>query len=389
MSSSKPGPRGIGTSGRFFDRFREEVAGYAEGVHRLGDPAPAATLTSVPDAELRDFLASWNGAELFVDAYTVRPAAELELEEDVLWFGETSLGDRLGIEVGAGGRVLRLEEDTGEVLVEGSSFARWIEAVVVADGVLYDREGDWLEDVFSGDEDELAPAASAKREKKALKIDPDAPAPAWRLARAQERGGDPATARRTLEALVAAHDDFAWACFDLGRLQRRDGDLAVAEASFAAAAAAGERQGSELAGWFAAHAARVAAERRDEPARSQHAARALVLDPEVARAQRRAAQARVDEGNFEEARELCALALALTPRDLELAELSRRLAANAAPRAPEPPRPRLAPPVAAKKPAPQAAPKNPKANPKANPSPNPSADPSPKAKAKPAPPKRR
>jgi len=69
----------------------------------------------------------------------------------------------------------------------------------------------------------------------------------------------------------------------------------------------------------------MAVERGDEAARAQHAARALALDPEVARAQRRAAQARVDEGELDEARELVALAAALLPRDLEVAELVRRL----------------------------------------------------------------
>ena len=331
MSSSKKKPRpggGGGSARAFFDRFREEVAGYAEGVHRLGGPAAAAALAGVPDAELRDFLASWDGAELFIDAYTIRTAAELEREGAMLWFGETALGDQLGIDVDGGGRVVRLEEDTGELLVEGSSFARWLDATVVADGVLYDREGEWLDDVFDEDRDELAPAAAAKREKKALKLDPDAPAPAWRLAKAQERSGDAASARKTLEALVTRAGDFAWAWFDLGRLRRADDEGEAAEAAFVAAADAGARQGSELAGWFAAHAARVAADRRDETARARHAARALELDPEVARAQRRAAQARVDEGAMAEARELVALAAALLPRDLEVAELTRRIAAS-------------------------------------------------------------
>jgi tetratricopeptide (TPR) repeat protein len=327
VSSSKRKP-GARAGASFFERFREEVAGYAEGVHRLGGPASPAALVDVPDAELRDFLGSWDGAELFIDAYLVRSAAQLEREGGVLWFGETALGDSLGIELERGGRVVRLEEDTGELLVEGSSFARWLEATVVADGVLYDREGEWLDDVFDDDRDELSSAAAVRREKKALKLDPDAPAPAWRLAKAQERGGDARAARKTLEQLVERVQDFAWAWFDLGRLRRGDSDAPGAEAAFVAAANAGEQQGSELAGWFAAHAARAAAERGDEDARARHAARALALDPEVARAQRRAAQARVDEGELDEARELVALAAALLPRDLEVAELARRLAAS-------------------------------------------------------------
>jgi tetratricopeptide (TPR) repeat protein len=335
VSSSK---RKAGDGARaFFDRFREAVAEYAEGVHRLGAPAPAAALAQVADAELRDVLASWNGAELFIDAYSIFAAGEAETDDQVTWFGATALGDRLGL---ADGLVVRLEEDTGELLVEGTSFARWLDATVVADGVYYDREGEWLDDVFD-DDGEVAPAASQKREKKAHKIDPGAPAPAWRLAKAQARSGDAGGARKTLEALVEETRDFAWAWFDLGRLRHGSGEVAAAEAAFATAADAGAAQGSELAGWFAAHAARMAAERKDEAARARHTERALALDPEVARAQRRAAAARFDEGNVDEARELAALAAALLPRDLEVAELTRRIAVAAKP-APKP---------AAKKPA--------------------------------------
>jgi hypothetical protein len=140
VSSSKKRRPGGGDGGAraFFDRFREEVAGYAEGVHRLGDPAPGAALARVEDDELRDFLASWNGAMLFIDAYTIFAAEELQpdAESGTLWFGETSLGDRLGLAPPDGGRVVRLEEDTGERLVEASSFARWLDATIVADGVL-------------------------------------------------------------------------------------------------------------------------------------------------------------------------------------------------------------------------------------------------------------
>ena len=51
----------------FFERFRTEIASYAEGVFRLGEPATAAQVKGLP-AELAAFLRSWNGAELFIDA---------------------------------------------------------------------------------------------------------------------------------------------------------------------------------------------------------------------------------------------------------------------------------------------------------------------------------
>jgi hypothetical protein len=313
----------VSSSSRFFERFREETARYAVGVHRLGEPAAKAALGGVPDAELASFLASWNGAELLGDALTVLGVAVLSREGDTLWFGATGLGDRLGIQLGRG-CVVRREADSDELIVEGTSFSRWLEATVVADAVIYDREGEFQEDVYDGED--LAPRAQARREKKALKVDPGAPGPSFRLARALARLGDEGGARRQLETLTAAWPDFAWAHFDLGQLRRNAG-APDAEAAFAAAAAAAARSGGEHAAFFAAHAARECAERADEAGRSRHAAYALELDADCARGLRRAAQARAEDGEPEEALELRALAAALAPRDLETVELRRRLAA--------------------------------------------------------------
>lgn len=302
----------------FFERFRAEVARYADGVHRLGDPARPAALKGLP-AELASFLRSFDGADLFVDALTIRDAAHVAREGELVVFGETATGDRLALD--PGGRVLRLEEDTGEALVEGTSFARWIEALVVADGVLYDREGDFREGLFDEDSDELTPAAAEKRERKALKLDPDAPAPAWRLARALERSGRAAEAEKLLRRAVAGDPDFGWAWFDLAKLARAAGRLEDAEAAFARAAECG----GDHAGFFAAHAARAAAERGDDAARARHAARAVELDPLVTQAQRRAAASRLEEGAREEAKEHVALAAAVAPRDLDVLALRKKL----------------------------------------------------------------
>src|SRR5262245_49005220 len=81
----------------FFDRFRAEVTRYADGVHRLGDPAPAAAVKGLP-AELASFLRSWNGVELFVDAFTIYDAAHVRREGELMVFGETGQGDRLALD---------------------------------------------------------------------------------------------------------------------------------------------------------------------------------------------------------------------------------------------------------------------------------------------------
>jgi tetratricopeptide (TPR) repeat protein len=303
----------------FFERFRAEVARYAEGVHRLGEPAPAAAVAGLPD-ELASFLRSWNGAELFIDAVELFAAEAVRREDGLVVFGRAG-DDALALD--AGGRVVRVEEDTGEALVEGTSFARWLEGYVVAEGTLYDREGEFKEGLFDESGEELAPAAAERRERRALKVDPDAPAPAWRLARALDRLGQAGKAARVLGELVARAPAFGWAWFDLGRLRRAAGDLGGAEEAFARAAAADP--GYEHAGYFAAHAARAAAARGDEAARATHAARALAADPDLARAQRQAAEGLLGEGRRAEALEAAEVAAALAPRDVAVADLVRRV----------------------------------------------------------------
>ncbi len=303
----------------FFERFRAEVARYAEGVHRLGEPAPADAVRGLPP-ELASFLRSWDGVELFIDAVVIAPASAIEREGELVLFGETATGDRLALD--GAGRVVRLEEDTGDTLVEGSSFGRWIEGYVAAEAVIYDREGEFREGVFDDSGEELTPESSEKRERKALKVDPAAPAPAWRLARALERLGRRDKAIQVLEELVLRAPSFGWAWFDLAKLRREDGDLESAEAAFARAAEADPAY--EHAGYFVAHAARCASARGDEPARARHAARALELAPDAARAQRTAAASLLDEGQTAEALEAAEIAAALTPRDLETLAVLRR-----------------------------------------------------------------
>jgi tetratricopeptide (TPR) repeat protein len=306
----------------FYERFRGEVARYADGVHRLGSPARAEAVAGLPD-ELASFLRSFDGADLFIDAVTLYAAADLRRDGELLVFGATQDGDTLALDLARDPPpVLRLEVDTGETLEEGTSFARWIEGFVAAEAIVYDREGEFREGIFGDEGEALDPRAVIRRERKALKVDPEAPAPSWRLARALERTGKAAEAERILVDVVVRSPRFAWAWFDLGRVRRAAGRLAEAEEAFAFAAEA--QPDYEPAGYFAAQAARAAAERGDERARAAHAARALELDPGVARAQKAAAQSLLDEGKTGDAREAAATAAAVAPRDLETLDLLKR-----------------------------------------------------------------
>lgn len=306
----------------FYERFRTEIARYADGVHRLGPPARPEAVAGLP-AELASFLRSFDGADLFIDAVTLHDAAGLRRDGRLLVIGATQDGDTLALDLDRDPPpVLRLEADTGETLEEGTSFARWIEGYVAAEAIVYDREGDFREGIFGDEGEALDPRAVIRRERKALKIDPAAPAPAWRLARALVRVGKPDEAERVLEEVVAHAPRFAWAWFDLGGVRRAAGRLAEAEAAFARAAEA--QPDYEPAGYFAAQAARAAAERGDEPARAAHATRALALDPDVARAQKEAARASLADGKTAEAREAAATAAALAPRDVEVLDILKR-----------------------------------------------------------------
>ncbi len=306
----------------FYERFRGEIARYADGVHRLGPPARADAVAGLP-AELASFLRSFDGADLFIDAVTLFDAAGVRRDGGLLVFGATQDGDTLALDLGRDPPpVVRVEADTGEALEEGTSFARWLEGYVAAEGTVYDREGEFREGIFGDEGEALDPRAVIRRERKALKVDPDAPAPSLRLARALERTGKAAEAERILAGVVARSPRFAWAWFDLGRLLRAAGRLAEAEGAFARAAEA--QPDYEPAGYFAAQAARAAAERGDERARAAHAARALDLDPGVARAQKAAARSLLDEGKTADAREAAAVAAAVTPRDVETLDLVKR-----------------------------------------------------------------
>ena len=320
------------TSATFYERLREEVARYADGVHELGAPLTGPALAAVPPA-LRDFYASWDGARLFVDAWVIYPADELTPGDEGLVFGETGVGDALVLD--DAGHVVRIEDDSGERLVEGTTFARWIEATVAAEEVFYDREGEFQEEVFDEQGDEPRPEAVVKRETKYLRLDPTAPAPTWRLAQAQARLGRTREALRLLGDAIAADPGFAWARFDLGRLLFSLGDHEAAERAFATAAATG----GEHAAHFAAQAARAAAARGAESARAAHAAKTLALAPDLVASQRRAAAASLDDEAYDDARELVDLGLAVSPRDLELLDLRRRLPPPAPPKPPRPEKP--------------------------------------------------
>ena len=357
-----------------FDRFRRELKKYQDGVHLLGEPAGplgAAVVARLP-AEFRAFVQSWNGAELFNEAYRVCGVGPGAVGGDVLQAaapGQGGGGDVGGdgdgdddgavvfpagaLEIAAAaegarfalaadGRVLRWDPDDEAVVPEASGMERWLGALMVREGLLYDAEGEFIEGAFEGDA--VTPELAIAGERKALVIDPEAMGPRLRLARALREQGKRDDMLIELERLlelerarVAAGGTAAsgpglpaWALHELARLRwalaDRDDALELADEVTAAAGPASAGEAAVLAAQAATWAAA-----RDKPALVKKLGeRARALSPDVVTRLRDAGAYHVESGDVSAAKELLEAAKLLAPRDLTVLELLRRAKAGKA-----------------------------------------------------------
>jgi hypothetical protein len=315
------------------DRLVAAVGEAASGLHWLG-PGAKVLDASWP-AAMSEVYRRFDGASLFLDTVVLVPATQVEeerregagLTEDErrsIFYGVGEIeGDALYVD--EDGRVWRVEEDTGEWLLEGSRLDRWLLGVFEAQGMLYDREGEFSDAAFD-EEGDLAADMSERMNRRLLKRDREAAAPRWRLARAMVQQGKLAEAREQLEAVVAAQPAFAWAWFDLGRISEKLGELPGALDEMEAAAQA--RPGYEHAGYFWAQAARLAHAAGDEARRAACAREALAQAPDLVARQRDGARESLEEDELEAARELAETAVALAPRDLMALDLLARVQAR-------------------------------------------------------------
>ncbi|MCC6994485.1 MAG: hypothetical protein IT370_07640 [Deltaproteobacteria bacterium] len=358
-----------------FDRFRRELKKYQDGVHLLGEPAGplgAAVVARLP-AEFRAFVQSWNGAELFNEAYRVCGVGASAVGGDVLQAAApgpgggaaAAAGQAAGegdddgavvfpagaLEIAAAaegarfalatdGRVLRWDPDDEAVVPEASGLERWLGALMVREGLLYDAEGEFIEGAFEGDA--VAPELAIAGERKALVIDPEAMGPRLRLARALREQGKRDDMLIELERLlelerarVAAGGSAAsgpglpaWALHELARLRwalaDRDDALELADQVTAAAGPASAGEAAVLA----AQAATWAAARERPALVKQLSERARALSPDVVTRLRDAGAYQVESGDVAAAKELLEAAKLLAPRDLTVLELLRRARAG-------------------------------------------------------------
>jgi Tfp pilus assembly protein PilF len=311
--SDERGDGGPGTLDRVLALLDEAPA----GLHDVDPPAPR--LPSGLPEPLIDFYARCDGARLFIDSIEIAPSADVVARGE-LWVFGTLEGEDLLID--DRGRVWRSDESLDDLVCEGTKLDRWLAGVVDAIAVLYDEEGEFADGIF--DEDgELLPAVGERQLRAALKRDPGAPGPRWRLAHALLAQDTAALARAELEEVVAHEPGFAWAWLDLAKISERVGELsgAVDEARAAADAAADHPQ----AGYFQAQLARLALRAGDEATRAAAARRAADLAPDLKAAQLEGARASLAEGDVASARGLIDLLRAVWPRDLEVLELAGRV----------------------------------------------------------------
>jgi hypothetical protein len=303
------------------DRIADALDRAPAGLHDIGDATGDVPMDW--PGSLADVYFAFNGARLFNEAVVLHAVADVERDGD-----DWIVGDIGGEEVRVDrkGRVWRHDDETGDRIMDGSAFDRWLHGIIDAEALLYDGDGEFTEDAFD-EEGELTPAVEQARLRAQAKRDSRAPGPRWRLARLLVRAGDLDRARTALEEVVAQLPEFPWAWLDLARIGEQVGELDGAYDEAVAAAEAAARVGHEQTGYFWAQAARLAARRGADADRAQCAARALAADSGLVRAQIAGAEQNLADEDFASALGLVELARAVAPRDVTAADLERRIAA--------------------------------------------------------------
>lgn len=227
----------------FFESLRTAVGRYADGVHELAPPADVRTLTAtekklgvpLPDSH-REFLRSFDGAWLFHESLRLSSAAELVAVkggDGATWLriGETQDGALLLRP--AGGGIYLVDEEVPDPLLAGSNTESWLDATLVREGLLVDREGEFR-DVFT--EDGLSLPVRRKRMQLGRKNDPKAALYLLEQAELDAEAGDLDAALAALRLCVKldaqagpAWELYATLCLDTDA--REEGEAAALKAA--------------------------------------------------------------------------------------------------------------------------------------------------------------
>jgi hypothetical protein len=338
----------------FFDQFRSALARLPAGLIRVMPPAAAEDLErteaalgrALPDIYAA-FLRSFDGADLFHETVLVAgvgrgaPVRLADLPQDrpgELTFALGGAGDRYALD--GDGRVVRTDAGADERALAGSSFARWLDATVAREQVLYGPDGEYAPDVFDPSGEEVTPLVALRQAERALKQDPGAAGAAHARGLALRQLGRQEAAVDALDAATALDPQNPWPWFDLGRAALDDGQSDRAVAAFRTVA---ELQAGPEGARFLAWAARAAGAGAEAAALR---AAALARDGALGESLRRAVDAAAEDQDPEAEAEAAALLAAIAPGAVVVPR--RRLPIFKEPAAPLPPpaRPRRPRPAA-------------------------------------------
>src|SRR5258706_11527640 len=124
-----------------------------------------------------------------------------------------------------------------ERAVAGSTFERWLDGTVARERLLYGPDGEFLDDVFEDDGEELRPVIALRQAERALKLDPGAAEAHHERGVALRRLGRAADALDALAEATALDVANPWPPFDLARAALDAREPARPLAAFRAAAA--------------------------------------------------------------------------------------------------------------------------------------------------------
>ena len=303
------------------DRLVAALEAAPAGLHDLDEPTGDLPLEW--PASLGDVYLAFDGARLFHEELVLVPAAEVARDDLGRWV--VASDDGAPIAVDERGRVWRTDEASGEPVIDGTTLARWLRGMVDALSMLFDKDGEYVDDAFD-EHGELVPSVAIAQARAQVKRDARAPGPRWRLARllaAQDDVAQLEAARKELEIVVEVAPELPWAWLDLARLSEKLGELDGAYDEAVAAAEASPAH--EQVAYFWAHAARIAARRNLEADRASCAARALAADPHLVETELAGAEQNLADGDHAAARALVTLARAVAPKNLAVIDLARRI----------------------------------------------------------------
>ncbi len=310
------------------DRVEDRFHDATPGLNRLGSPATREALGRCGLPRGAALLwGRWDGLDLGSGEARILPLGQLDgatqraRDEGRLQAGDRVIGGRgrdlfvLPADPWEEGADVVLVEETGERWPDATSIAHLVLGLLGEIAVLIDDEGEFREDLF-GDDGELTQRAERRVLRRRLDLDPDAPAPRYRLAVALRRAGEARAARSELNRVLKAAPELAWAHHERGRALLDLGAREDAARSFVRASEILEDADlrAHFLAWAAlatGSAAHAAAARACAPAFSAHAAAGV--------------QELVAREQVGPARELLALGLAVQPGNVELLALRDRL----------------------------------------------------------------